>query len=83
MNNSCTQEITDIELFTVVTSMVVKKIPKHDGIPLEFVQQLWPTIGFDFHHMILLALKKELFKIRLTKCLNSLISKEGDTKYLN
>ena len=37
MNNCRTQ---DIELFTVVTSMATGKTPGHDGIPLEFVQQL-------------------------------------------
>lgn len=39
MNNSRTQDI-DIELFIVVTSMATGKTPGHDGIPLEFVQQL-------------------------------------------
>ena len=45
MNASLTKEITERELGGVVRDMAKGKAPGHDGIPIEFFQRLWPTVG--------------------------------------
>ena len=42
------RDITEKELSTVVIDMAKRKAPRHDGIPMNFFQKLWSTIGQDF-----------------------------------
>lgn len=53
MNATLMEEMTEKELGAVVRDMAKGKAPGHDGIPVEFFQQMWSTLGGDFHHMIL------------------------------
>ena len=53
MNEVLGKEILERELRGAVDSMAKGKAPGHDGIPVEFYQKMWPTIGKDFHRMIL------------------------------
>lgn len=67
-----------------IFSIVLKeKTPGHDGIPIEFFQQCWPTIGEDFLLMIRKGMEKGVLHEGVTKGLISLIPKEGDSKDLN
>ena len=52
MNVSITRRITEEELGAAVQNMAKGKAPGYDGIPVAFFQQLWPTIGKYFYHMI-------------------------------
>lgn len=62
--------------------MAKEKAPGHVVIPYEFFQQLWPTLGFDFHWMILKSTELVAFNKGVTRGLLSLIPKEGDNKDL-
>lgn len=62
--------------------MAKGKTPRHDRIPIEFFQQLWPTIRYDFHQMIVRVIENEALQERIVKGLISLIPKEGATKGL-
>ena len=77
------KEITEEELGHAVTSMAKRKAPGHDGIPTEYFQKLWSTIGKDLHLMILNGMREGKLHEGVTKGLISLISKEGDSKDLN
>ena len=63
--------------------MAKGKAPGHNVIPYEFFQQLWPTLGFDFHWIILKSIELVAFHKGMTRGLLSLIPKEGDNKDLN
>ena len=52
MNTSLSKEITEAELSAAVQSMAKGKAPGHDGIPMEFFQKYWSTIGGDFYRMV-------------------------------
>ena len=56
--------------------MAKGKAPGHDEIPVAFFQQLWPTIGKDFYHMISRDIENGNFHEGVTKGLISLIPKE-------
>ena len=83
MNDSLTKEITERELGAVVRDMAMGKAPGHDGIPIEFFQKLWPTIGQDFHLMLIRSIERGVLHEGITKGIISLIPKEGDAKDLN
>ena len=59
MNTSLSEEITEAELSSAVQSMAKGKAPGHDGIPMEFFQKYWATIGGDFYRMVKKNLKLE------------------------
>ena len=83
MNASLTKEITERELGGVVRDMAKGKALDHDGIPIEFFQQLWSTVGQDFLQMVLRSIKRGELHEGVTKGIICLISKEGDSKDLN
>ena len=83
MNVTITKEITEREIGALVRDMAKDKTPGHDGLPIEFVQRLWPTIGVDFHKMLLGSMEEGNLHDGVTKGHISLISKEGDAKDLN
>lgn len=83
MNEFLTQEITERELGAVVRSMAKGKTPGHDGISVEFLQQLWPTLADDFHNVILRGIEQKSFHEGVTRGLISLIPKEGELRNLN
>ena len=83
MNKALDQEITKKELRSVTNAMAKGKAPGHDGIPIEFFQKFWPTIGQDFHRMIVTSIEEGKLHDGITKGLISLIPKEGDNKDLN
>ena len=83
MNASLIKEITERELRGVVRDMAKGKALGHDGIPTEFFQRLWPTLGQDFHQMLLRGIENGALHEGVTKGLISLIPKEGDSKDLN
>lgn len=71
------------KLASALTSMVKGKVPGHDEIPIKFFQQLWPTIGHDFHQMIIRNIERGTLHEGVIKGLIGLIPKEGDAKDLN
>ena len=83
MNVTITKAITERELAAVVRDMAKGKAPGHDGLPIEFFQRLWPTIGVDFHKMLIGSMEKRNLHDGVTKGLISLIPKDGDAKDLN
>ena len=83
MNASLTREITERELGGVVRDMAKGKAPGHDGIPIEFFQRLWPTVGKYFLQMILSSTEKGELHVGVTKGIICLIPKEGNPKDLN
>lgn len=83
MNESLAKDITEKELSSVIMSMTKRKDAGHDGILVELFQELWSTLGQDFHLMISKGMKNETLHEGVTKGLISLIPKEGDAKDLN
>ena len=83
MNNALEQEITDGELCSATKAIAKGKAPGHDGIPVEFFQKLWPTIGKDFYLMIAKGIEDRKLHDNITNDIISLIPKEGDNKDLN
>ena len=83
MNETLDQEITEKELRSATNAMAKGKAPGHHGIPIEFFQKFWPTIGQDFHRMIITSIEEGKLHDGITKGLISLILKEGDNKDLN
>ena len=77
------QDITEDELYAAVKTIAKGKAPGHDGVPIEFFLLLWPTIGKDFHSMILRGIGKGILHKGMTKGIISLIPKEGDSKDFN
>lgn len=59
------------------------KAPCHNKIPIEFFQELWPTLGYDFHRMILKEIEVGAFHEGITKGLISLITNDGDNRDMN
>lgn len=82
MNVALAKDITQKELSAAVSSMAKGKAPGHDGIPIEFFQKMWMTIGNDFHRMLLKGIEEGTLHEGVTRGLISLISKEGDSKDL-
>lgn len=56
--------------------MTKMKVSGHDEIPIEVFQQFWPTIGYDFHQMILRGIKNGAFYEGVTKGFISFIPKK-------
>ena len=83
MNEALSKEITEEELGHAVTSMAKEKVLGHDGIPVEFFQKLWHSIGKDYQLMILNGIRDEKLHEGMTKGLICLIPKENDSKDLN
>ena len=83
MNAPLVKPITNKELLAATMSMVKGKAPRHDGIPIEFFQLYWNTIGEDYHKMVIQSMENGAFHEGITKELISLIPKEGDTKDLH
>ena len=83
MNKTWEQEITKGELCSTTKAMAKGKAPGYDGIPVEFYQKLWPTIGKDFYLMIAKGIEDRKLHDGMTKGLISLIPNEGDNKDLN
>lgn len=52
MNGNLSKEITVEELGGTITCMAKGKAPGHDGIPIEFFQKLWSTVGQNYLKMI-------------------------------
>lgn len=71
------------ELGVVVMSMAKGKAPRHDGMPVEFFQKLWPSLGDGFHKMILKGIEQKSFHVGITRGVVSLIIKEGELRDLN
>ena len=63
--------------------MAKGKAPGHDGIPVEFFQYMWPTLGKDFYLMVKRSIEGRHLHEGITKGLICLIPKEGDLKDLN
>ena len=63
--------------------MAKGKAPGYDGIPIEFSQKLWVTIGNDFHRILFKSIEEGTIHEGVTRGLISLIPKEEDTKDLN
>lgn len=80
MNDSLVMEIIVKILSSTIFSMAKGKTHGHTQIPIEFFQQLWPTIGYNFHQMILKGLKNVSSHERVTKGLISLILNEGELR---
>jgi len=83
INEALRKEITENELHEAVNSMAKGKAPVHDGVPVEFFQTMWPTIGKDFHLMIKKNIEDKQLHEGVTKGLICLIPKENDVKDLN
>ena len=83
MNVAITKEITERDIGAVVRDMTKGKVLGHDGLPIEFFQRLWPTIGVDFHKMLLSSMEEKNLHDGVTKGFISFIPKEGDAKDLN
>ena len=82
MNEVLVKEVSERELRGAVNLMAKGKAPGHDGIPVEFYQNMWPTIGKDFHHMIIQSMDEGKLHEGVTKGLTSLIPKEGEANHL-
>ena len=52
MNESLALEITENDLASAIHLISKGKASGHDGIPIEFFQLLWTTIGPEFHWML-------------------------------
>ena len=78
MNVSITKRITERELAGALAAMAKGKAPGHDGIPMEFFQELWPTLGDDYLQMILQGIQNKTLHVGVTKGHIVLIPKEGD-----
>ena len=61
-------------------SMAKGKAPGHDGMPIEFFQLYWNSIGEDFHKMVNQSIEDGAFHEGITKRLIRLIPKEGMLK---
>ena len=83
MNENLFQDIYVEQLANVVTSMAKGKALRHEGIPMEFFQHLWQTVGHDIHQMILRVIHSREFHVGVTKGTISLIPNERDKKDLN
>ena len=83
MNESFTKDFTERELGAVVRGMAKGKTSGHDGIPTEFFQRLWATIGQNYLQMITRSMERGILHEGITKGVISLIPKEGDAKDLN
>ena len=83
MNTQLSRPLTDKELSGAIMSMAKGKAPSHDGIPIEFFQCYWTTIGSDYIKMVQKSIKEGAFQEGVTKGLISLIPKEGDLRDLN
>lgn len=83
MNMTLVKDISESELSAVVSSMAKGKAPGHNGIPIEFFQKMWRTIGNDFLRMLTKGFEEGRLQEGVTKGLISLIPKEGDLRDLN
>ena len=83
MNAQLSRPITDKELSGAIMSMAKGKAPNHDGLPIEFFQCFWNTIGGDYRKMLQKGMEEGAFQEGVTKGLISLIPKEGDSRDLN
>ena len=83
MNETLAKDITKRKLSAAVSSMAKGKALGHNGIPIEFFQKMWTTIGNEFHHMVIKGTKEEILHEGVIKGFISLIPKEGDSKDLN
>lgn len=81
MNTAPTKEITQHELYGVIDSMATWKTHGHNGIPIEFLQQLWLALGGDFCRMIHKGLKEGAFHEGVTKGLLTSFLSKGTVKY--
>lgn len=61
MNVPLAKPITNKELLAATMSMTKGKAPGHDGIPIEFFQLYWNSIGEDFHKMVIQSIEKGHF----------------------
>lgn len=77
MNDSLLKDIAERELFTMITFMAKGKTTGHNGIPIEFFQQLWLAVGYDFHRMILGEIESMALYEGVTKGFISIIPNEG------
>lgn len=66
------------ELRSATKAMAKGKAPEHDDILVEFFENIWPTVGKDFHLMVAKNMEARKFYEGITKELISLIPKEGD-----
>ena len=78
MNETLERNIAEWELRSAANSMEKGKAPRHDVIPIEFFQWLWPAIGKGSHQMFIRSLGSEKLYTNI-----SLILKECDVKDLN
>lgn len=62
--------------------MAKGKAPGYDGIPMEFFQRYWPTIGRDFLQMLSKGLENGVLHEGVIKGLISLIPKRVTSKIL-
>lgn len=83
MSASLTKDIIERAVGFAVQDMAKGKAPGHNGIPVEFFQQLWSTFTHDFHQMILKGIEEWELHEGITKGIISLILKEGDSTDLN
>ena len=80
MNWAISQEITDKELASAFHAMATGKVPGYDGLPIEFFQLSWTTVGPDLFLMLPKRIEYGLLHKGVTKELISLIPKEVTSK---
>ena len=67
MNVTLTKIIMERELAAAATVMAKGKALGHDGIPMEFFKQLWPTIGNEYLQMLLRGIANKELHTGVTK----------------
>lgn len=75
MNATLSRAITKNELSTAILLMAKGKAPGHNGIPIEFFQHHWPSIGKDCLRMVLKGIEEGAFHEGVTKGLIVLFQK--------
>ena len=83
MNGILSKNITEKKLSTTVFSMEKRKTLGYDGVPIEFFQNPWSTVGNDFHRMLLNGFENGTLHKGITRRPISLIPNEGDAKDRN
>jgi hypothetical protein len=83
MTAALQQPITLVELSAAFTAMANGKSPGPDDVTVEFFKCLWPTIGPDYHNMILQAVAGSSLTNGVMEGLIILLSKSGIRESLN
>lgn len=68
-------DILQWKFCSTLDSMAKEEAPCHNGIPMEFFQQLWPSLGNDFYRKILKNIQMGAFHKGVTRGLLTMIYK--------